>query len=450
MAAFDSAGAGFARGLRGGAAIRLGRQKLKAAEAQLEEEAAQQKRDNYLEAIKDSQDASEDGFKQFAAAAVEMAPNVDEGDENFTKIRNGAIASLMSHAMLLEQNRQQAAALEIPQELIDLMPDPQEFVRTRLSLFEAQINSAKAASANEDIETSDFFADVEGFDDTVRVTKRDTPEGPEFRVGQNVVDASKVGKPINQTQEVVGQFRIPGLSEGDSSKEVMTLRQQAAAINTYTTIANDLVQEVNKHPEKLATVGDLIRAFGSLTAQVEGLSSVFGLDSPFVKEDENGNVTGEAATIADFNFRGLAGASQEVKRSLLDMVFLDLAAKGQTGRAVSDRDLEIFMDRTGIDSGDPEQVIAGLARGVKNNTIQITQNVRTRAAGAFTVDDLIPGGLAKFTPPESKGVDAKAITSALTKLRESGDFEKHKALSEAIIAGDDEKIKELMGNATAK
>jgi len=177
---------------------------------------------------------------------------------------------------------------------------------------------------------------------------------------------------------------------------------------------------------------------------------VFGLDSPFVKEDENGNVTGEAATIADFNFRGLAGASQEVKRSLLDMVFLDLAAKGQTGRAVSDRDLEIFMDRTGIDSGDPEQVIAGLARGVKNNTIQITQNVRTRAAGAFTVDDLIPGGLAKFTPPESKGVDAKAITSALTKLRESGDFEKHKALSEAIIAGDDEKIKELMGNATAK
>jgi len=448
MPQFDSAGAGFARGFRGGAAIGLKKQQLDAAKEQLEADAQQQKRDDFKAAMKESLEASEDAFKQFTAVAVEMAPNVDEGDENFTKIRNGALASLMSHAMLLEQNRQQAAALEIPQELIDLMPDPQEFVRTRLSLFESQINSAKAAAANEDIDTSDFFAEIDG--EVSRITKEDTPEGAVFKRGQEVIDAARIGKPINQTQEVVGQFRIPGLSEGDSSKEVMTLRQQAAAINTYTTIANDLVQEVNKHPEKLATVGDLIRAFGSLTAQVEGLSSVFGLDSPFVKEDENGNVTGEAATIADFNFRGLAGASQEVKRSLLDMVFLDLAAKGQTGRAVSDRDLEIFMDRTGIDSGDPEQVIAGLARGVKNNTIQITQNVRTRAAGAFTVDDLIPGGLAKFTPPESKGVDAKAITSALTKLRESGDFEKHKALSEAIIAGDDEKIKELMGNATAK
>ena len=448
MASFDSAGGGFSRGFRGGQAIKLAKLEAKQKADEQAEKEKQARIEAARKAFEESQKKSEEVFNQFGEVLVQMAPNVKDDDPRFQQVLSGAVGALASHASLIKAMRDQAANLGAPPEFIEAFPDPQEFIAQRVPLLQAKIDAVRLEKEAEPLKTNTFFAEVRDVGPNVRVEERKTPEGSKFFVDGREVPAASVGQPIQRTQQV-GNLQIPGLSTDQSGREIMAMRQQVAAANSYTALAQQLANEINNKPEKLGTVGDVVRAFGSFTAQVEGLANVLGVDSPFVMDD---GIT--PAGIEDFNFRSLAGESQEVKRTLLDLVFMDLNSKGQTGRAISDKDLQIFMDRTGIDSGDPRQVIAGLARGSQNNAVILKEGINTRSGGAFGVKDIAPGGITEFKAPAEKSSAGDANKAALEILSKpnptSEELDKAEALLDAALKGDEEALKELLGEAQKK
>lgn len=424
--AFDSFGGGLARGLQTGAKLSAD---IKARDEQAEAREMQARQKQFMDSLNNSQEASEEAFARYSEALVEMAPLVEDSDPNFTKLLEGAQLSLMGHAQVLQDLRTQAAQFGVPPEIIAQMPDPASYVRQRLPVLEAQIATARAQAAEEPISENSFDAEVEGMGN-VRVVERDTPEGTKFFVDGQEIQGSQISRPVQRTEEVQA-LQIPGLTPSQSGQEIRAIRQQVAANNAYAQLSNRLARDVENQPEKVGTVADIIRAFGSLTAQADALASVFGLEKPFEGD------------IEDYNFRSLAGEAQEVKRTLLDLVFLDLAAKGQTGRAVSDRDLAIFMDRTGIESGDPEQVISGLRRGVENNRTQLTENIKARTG--FDLEEIVPDGLVDFEDPGEQIALDRDVDRAIDEALAADDLERAEAIVDAVLANDRDALRKLIG-----
>lgn len=444
MPSFDSAGSGFSRGFARGGALALQKKEMDQRKAEQEEKEKQAKIDSAKKAFDDSATKSEEVFNQFGEVLVQMAPNVKDDDPRFQQVLSGAVGALASHASLIKAMRDQAANLGAPPEFLEAFPDPQEFIAQRVPLLQAKVNAARLEKEVEPLKTNTFFAEVKGVGTNVRVEERKTPQGSKFFVDGQEVPASSVGQPVNRTQEV-GNLQIPGLSTDQSGREIMAMRQQVAAANSYTALAQRMAEDIVNRPEKLGTVGDVVRAFGSFTSQVEGLANVLGLDSPFVMDDGT-----TPAGIDDFTWpESLAGETAAVKRTVLDLVFMDLNSKGQTGRAISDKDLQFFLDYTGINSGDPRQVIAGLQRGSQNNATMLKEQVGVRSGGAFGVEDIAPGGITEFKAPAEKSSAGDANKMALEILNKpnptSEDLDKAEALLDAALKGDEEALKKLLG-----
>lgn len=421
MASF---GTGFTRGFEAARNRRL-------QEQQIAEETAQARANQVLDVIDSSKKDTEKAYQDLVTFAGEAAAVAEPGDERLQQIQNGAVSTLMRHATVLEEVRQQMIA-EDPA-LANQIPSGMEFVRARLPMLQAAIDTAQLQKEATPVSTEDFFAVVEGFgDEAVRVTKEDTTAGTVFKVGDQVVSAADVSQPTQKRTEIPADKVIPNLTPQQTGEIVIELRESIAANNGYAALASRLAQDVLDRPEKVGTVGDAIRSFGSLSSQVEGLARVFGLESPFEKDVE------------EYDFGALADETAEVKRTILDLVFLDLAAKGQTGRAVSDRDLEIFKRDTGIESGDVTQVVAGLRRGVENNRAQLDAQINAKTAGTFTAEELVPGGVVGFTEPGSDQLFTDA-QSAFEAALESNDLDRAEAIQQALENNDADALREALG-----
>ena len=124
MPTFDSAGAGFSRGFRGGAAIALRKREMEAAKEQLAEENARKDREDYLASVDAMETRADEGLEEYTNLLVEMSSNFGDDDEKFQAVRAGAEATIKSVALFRQQNRETARSLGLDEETISLMPDP--------------------------------------------------------------------------------------------------------------------------------------------------------------------------------------------------------------------------------------------------------------------------------------------------------------------------------------
>lgn len=439
---FDSFAGGLARGL--GTGLQLG-QRSKELEFAKEQARADKFRTAIGAAFQSSQDAV-DQASELAAQLAEQGASPEQIDSIAQVAKANAASYAVTVSQIIEQARLDGATPEQIEEIKLGLGDPAAFVEQQLARFDAAVEVGRLTFENQPPEQgSTFFATVTGDDGIARQSRvqsvRDDDGNFQFSVDGQPVDGSQLSTPINQQQSTTGELQIPGLTAGDSSKTIQELTEQGAAGNAYAALANEAAQLIADDPTKIGTVGDAIRFFGQLGAQAEAVARVVGLESMFV--DENGqSITGDQA-IEGFDFGSLREATADIKRTLLDLVFLDLAAKGQTGRAVSDRDLAIFMENTGINSGDPKQVIAGLNAGVRNNQILYRQNVLGRTRGTLTAEQVIGGPMVNFEQPGDRSSALRAVDEALA----AGDFDRAEQLMDAIESNDTEAMQRLLNAA---
>lgn len=119
--------------------------------------------------------------------------------------------------------------------------------------------------------------------------------------------------------------------------------------------SRELIEEITGRPEILSVAGGIASAINSLRSTATGLVRSAGIDI---------RVNGENATVDELlREENYADALQELgvktgqaSSRLIGLAFAAAAAAGQTGRGVSDRDIELFIRRIG-NSADPAVTI---------------------------------------------------------------------------------------------
>lgn len=416
MATFDSAGAGFARGFARGRTIRQNQQALEAQQRRAETEAEIRRQAAMRETFTRARNQSLDVFNRAVELAGKAAQNGAPPDSQvIQQLKVMAVASLGSFARTAQELRARAVAAGAAPEQIQQLPDGLAFVQNNLPLFDAAV---EVGNLSREGKSSTFFADVEGVGNA-RVTAIQQPDQTfKFSIDGQEVPASAIAPPVQRTQEV-RDIVIPGLTDSQTGQVLDELRAQGAAVNSFTEMANSVLTKIGDDARKVGTLGDFVRGLASFASQAGAVAKMAGLDAPF------------EGSLDDFNFGSLADASQQVKTTLLNLVYLDLASKGQTGRSVSDRDLQIFMDANGFSTGDPSQVASAMQATVENNQLTFRNNVLVRGGGAVGVRDILPDGLSEF---QSEDNTADILMRAEEALN-AGDLDKAEQLLEQIDSG---------------
>lgn len=133
------------------------------------------------------------------------------------------------------------------------------------------------------------------------------------------------------------------------------LQLQQTDVQSLIRESRELIGQITGRPEVLSAAGGIASAVNSLRSTATGLVRSAGIDV---------TVDGENATVDQLlNEENYADALQElgitnaqVRSRLIGLAFAAAAAAGQTGRGVSDRDIELFIRRIG-DSADPAVTI---------------------------------------------------------------------------------------------
>lgn len=118
------------------------------------------------------------------------------------------------------------------------------------------------------------------------------------------------------------------------------LVQKRIALEKMITTGNIFIDNVSKGGAQLGTVGAVVRGYDSIIAQTKAAYESAGWSSK---------------PVDDYKWpTGLASASASTKSLALTLTMARLASEGQTGRSVTDRDLQLFK----IDeSGSPGQML---------------------------------------------------------------------------------------------
>ena len=347
--------------------------------------------------IEETQTLAFDMLDRINSAAVQSVETGLASPEDIEQFRLAHDATLADFITTLETNKALAVQAGAPPELIQAIEDRQRTtIAQRTRLFQSNVDAAQfMAEANRAQGSTQFTAQVG--EEQARVTSKRNADGTfSFFIGDQPVDPSTISVPVQSTRQVGGPLQIPGLTETQSGVVLSELRSQAAAAETFTQISNQLLNELGTEaPEKVGVVASVLRGLSSLTEQAQAFANVTGVSNIFEGKLEDLDET--------YNFQDLAGESQEVKTRLLDLVFMNLAAKGQTGRAVSDRDLQIFMNATGFGTGDPGLVSKGLEAAIEDNQIALNNNILIRGGGSLALEDILPRGLTGFQALGSGG-----------------------------------------------
>lgn len=401
---------GFSSGFSRGAAAAQGAQSIKLQKEQLRSAQLEQAREQMQKAYDSSESTADSHLETYLELIEKAAPTASP--EQMQELQNFALLGAQRHADFVRDYMvaPAIAAGASPEELA-LLPDPDQYMEMKRQVVDAASEVARLIGQTPK-PAGDFFAQVDGYEGSVRVTSQNDAGGnTKYFVGDKEVPAASVGQPVQETREL-SNLQIPGLTPGQSGEVIGQLRESGAANNAFATIANRVVRQVQGQPEKVGVVGDILKSLDVVTSQAEAVANVFGVGQRYESD------------LDSYDWRSLANESQEVKTRLLDLVFLNLAAKGQTGRAVSDRDLEIFMDATGFGTGSPGRIASGLQSAVEDNRIGLEEQIRTKGGGALQVSDILPGGFVEFSAPgQADMAKANALLQQANDAAAKGDME---------------------------
>lgn len=163
-----------------------------------------------------------------------------------------------------------------------------------------------------------------------------------------------------------GSFSKTGTQRG---KQIVEAENAAAATVQAIETAGELVNLVRSNESIIGKPGAFFRITNDLAQTAKGIARGFGVDitdTQFTRQTDPGNF--------DFSqFRGTAIESEVLRSGITSLAYAAATAAGQTGRSVSDRDIQRFINQIAGSTADPiafERVIQSFTdRMARNFTI---------------------------------------------------------------------------------
>lgn len=217
---------------------------------------------------------------------------------------------------------------------------------------------------------------------------RDDPEGSAVNValqdGTQVRGRTRPDGQLEILDEQSGQFvpaprdaQIISRSLQGSSEDVLPrsteadLRGMEASTRSFIHTANDAIELIQNTPDVNTFTGRAAGLVNDLQAEANALGRSMGLDF-------NAETLDPSAHSETFDNLGIQ--SQRMRSMITSLAFQAAAASGQTGRSVSDRDVQRFIREVGAQASDPrafEQVLKDVSNRVSRR-FRITHEVMNR------------------------------------------------------------------------
>lgn len=187
----------------------------------------------------------------------------------------------------------------------------------------------------------------------------------------------------------------PGAFE-PTAPETRALANAETATRNFIDTSNRVISLIGNNEQALGSLGDINQGINAASSFIEGaiqtLNTAEGSDQPVFTVTENGEQ--RAASAEEVKRRALEGTSRNTLESIrdtigkkfqgsamdaaridsliVDLAFMAAAASGQTGRSVSDRDVQRFLQQIG-QSQDPD-VFAAVLRDMQGRVKEKFEN----------------------------------------------------------------------------
>lgn len=220
----------------------------------------------------------------------------------------------------------------------------------------------------------------------------------------------------------VRQAEAEGITIPDPKDPALrVLKEQKAFILTTLRSLNTIDGILAKTPEALGLSGRVAILINNLRAQADNFLGLAGM-----RRDASLDPKDYAETFRRFSITGTV-----LKSQLITLVYALAVASGQTGRAISDRDIVMFLERVGANTQDPVALRATL-RAI---ALDLDEGFRNTVAVSLGVrPPPLVGGVqrSKGTGPTAEAIEAMPL-SELTKLHPAGlDAQQRDALDRAL------------------
>lgn len=140
---------------------------------------------------------------------------------------------------------------------------------------------------------------------------------------------------------------------GVDRNSLVSVRDTRIAARQAIESANDIQRLVAGRPDLLGVAGRIARLTDDVAAQAVGLANLTGLN---VTASRDPSAYAEAFR----EMGGTAAESAQVQSAIVNMAFAAAAASGQSGRSVSDKDVERFVKEIGASTSSPNTFISVL------------------------------------------------------------------------------------------
>lgn len=192
-------------------------------------------------------------------------------------------------------------------------------------------------------------------------------------------------KPMSQESLAVQGIVIP------DTVTKRGLRQAEISTRTALNTASKIALMVEGRPELLGVAGFLARTVDSIRAGIRGLSNLFTPDRQ-ISEDLL-DPARYAAVLDRMALTIPAMRSAQIRSMVVSLAFSAAEASGQTGRAISDRDITRFIEEIGASTASPEQFVG------------VIRSFAMRTAENFSLAFEIATGAKKQLPLPIKGIE---------------------------------------------
>jgi len=155
---------------------------------------------------------------------------------------------------------------------------------------------------------------------------------------------------------------------------------KVAATENLLLAGNKYLKALEESPNAVTRVGTLASGVGSIKADIKAAANALGINTD-EGYTEGGVKYGFETEHFDKTFTDLGITSDVLKSQILDLAYLAAATRGQEGRGLSDKDVEIFAKIIG-GAGSPEARAATL-RSFLDTAVQGLTSERQRLIDTY-------------------------------------------------------------------
>lgn len=402
---------GLARGLQSGfgtvSNAMMNRENLSLRRRTLEQEGEQAQIENFKSMIEGTRNQLQQAKQRVRDAATEIVQNA-ETDEQATEalkpLRRQYQALSMQEAQLGKNilSVAQRQGFEVPQGI----PSPEEKVKNDLAVFNSLTDRVMSGSEQvrrlqqeafaeergrqmaEDefrqLDVQNTFSAITNGDE--RITILETDQGLFTQeVGQ---DGEPIFTPVDSRNIRQVTTQETGTTEelGLGKTEQRQLNDAEVATRDFIQTTGDALGLLEQSPDVNTWVGRLGGIVNDLKAEAKATGRAFGMEF-----DEDIFDIG----VHEDTFARLGIENRRMQSLITSMAFQAAAASGQTGRAISDRDVQRFIREIGASASDPDAFATVLRDVAERTDRRFRTNFEVRTDEPFRESlglDQLPGG----------------------------------------------------------